>query len=68
MTITTAVWLLTLTFSGTDIALIRNAPFATSKACIQAGTTVGQRAIRLSGGMYLFTVECVEEFTTRVSL
>jgi hypothetical protein len=68
MTITTAVWLLTLTFAGTDVPLVYDVPFDTSELCVAGGTRLGHLAIEISEGMYTFQLQCNEVITMRIAL
>ena len=68
MTVTTAVWLMSLTFSGTSIDLVAGVPFETVELCMAGGERLGLLAIEISEHMYRFTLECVEVVTTKVLL
>lgn len=68
MTITTAVWLMSLTFTGTEVDLVHSVPFDTVELCMAGGERLGNLAIEISDYMYRFTLECTEVVTTRVML
>ena len=68
MTIETAIWYMSLTFTGTDVDLVYGIPFTDVDTCLAAGTRLGIIALEMGDGLYKFSLECVKHITTKVML